>query len=303
MLLVHPRRFRGFTLIELLIVITIIGILIGLLLPAVQSSRESGRRLSCMNNLRQLGLAVADYETLYQIYPPAAVYHNNATPWTPSSMDPAQFQYMRENWVILILPFIEKTSLSNQFYKNVDPNGNPLPVTDPSNVAFRSTALPFMLCPSDSYNKGLFNGNDGTNTGQFGDSWARGNYGANGDLDYCAKGYAGGPTDPSWLDPTMRGIMGVNCSIKAAAVRDGLSNTVLLAELRAGITDYDTRGIWAMGGAGPSACSAWALPMVKVMPGPIALNLGGRRPDELLPTPTGFLGDRVVGHGHALFGS
>ncbi len=110
-----------------------------------------------------------------------------------------------------------------------------------------------MLCPSDSYNRVAMNGSHGKNTSGLGDNWARGNYAANGDLDYMQAGAAGGPNDRSWQNPAMRGIMGVNCSLRAASVTDGLSNTVLVGEIRAGLTDYDCRGVWALSGAGPSA--------------------------------------------------
>jgi prepilin-type N-terminal cleavage/methylation domain-containing protein/prepilin-type processing-associated H-X9-DG protein len=70
-----PRR-RGFTLIELLVVIAIIAVLIALLLPAVQAAREAARRAQCVNNLRQIGLAIFNYESAARVYPPGAIYHN-----------------------------------------------------------------------------------------------------------------------------------------------------------------------------------------------------------------------------------
>ncbi len=100
------RRTRvGFTLIELLVVITIIGILIALLLPAVQEAREAARRVQCSNNIKQLGLACLHYHNTQQIFPPAMFVPsspNTTTQWGP-------------NWVIMILPYCEQTALYNSF--------------------------------------------------------------------------------------------------------------------------------------------------------------------------------------------
>src|SRR6516225_4086490 len=111
----YGRKSGGFTLVELLVVITIIGILIGLLLPAVQSAREAARRMQCSNNLHQLGLALLGYHTAYSIFPPSSVWKNkgmfdltNLTQLTDKSQ-------LFENWVILILPQLENQNLRNSF--------------------------------------------------------------------------------------------------------------------------------------------------------------------------------------------
>jgi prepilin-type N-terminal cleavage/methylation domain-containing protein/prepilin-type processing-associated H-X9-DG protein len=94
---VGRSKERGFTLVELLVVIAIIGILVGLLLPAVQAAREAARRMQCSNNLKQLGLAIHNYESTFKTFPPSGIDSNQMS------------------WAVMALPFIEQNNLFNRF--------------------------------------------------------------------------------------------------------------------------------------------------------------------------------------------
>src|SRR4029077_11821053 len=104
---------RAFTLIELLVVIAIIAVLIGLLLPAVQKVREAAARMQCSNNCKQIGLALANYESTYNKRPPASTI-----PWWPGGQDKDDFIMMTKpfgpNWAVLLLPYIEQNNLYTQ---------------------------------------------------------------------------------------------------------------------------------------------------------------------------------------------
>ena len=116
-------RRNAFTLIELLVVITIIGMLVALLLPAVQAARESARCLQCANNLKQIGLALHGYHAALGSFPPGNI--NLGAGLCPGSAEPTTSYSTRSgNWMIAILPYLEQNALYNQYdnhYTNESP--------------------------------------------------------------------------------------------------------------------------------------------------------------------------------------
>jgi len=106
--LFHKPR-RGFTLVELLVVIAIIGILIGMLLPAVQQVRESARRTQCLNRLRQIGLATALFHDSYEAFPPARLYPKK------DAVGELDIEGDHPSWLVRILPFMEQQTFYNQW--------------------------------------------------------------------------------------------------------------------------------------------------------------------------------------------
>jgi len=217
-------------LIELLVVIAIIAILIALLLPAVQTAREAARRTQCRNHLKQLSLALHNYHDNYNICPAGMTFPN-----LTEAGRAERTEARRTNWVIAILPQLEQTTLFNTLDLNV-------PITDPVNAVARSTSIPFMTCPSDPHTNLPF---AGTRSLESRGPWARGNYAANGCNDRANN-------LGCWNDPNRRGVMGNMQALRMGDITDGSSNTMLLAELRAGLTPTDRRGVWALGEAGSS---------------------------------------------------
>src|SRR5262245_60953192 len=103
------RRLSGFTLVELLVVIAIIGVLVALLLPAVQAARESARRMQCSNNLKQIGLALHNHHDVLQVFPPGQIH-------TSSSGEP----YIT-TWGIELLTYMEQANLQARYDKTAAP--------------------------------------------------------------------------------------------------------------------------------------------------------------------------------------
>ena len=219
-----PARGRhGFTLIELLVVIAIIGVLIALLLPAVQSAREAARRAQCTNNLKQVGLALANYESAFGAYPPGRLHPDR----TDSAGLPVTSQYTSYsstpgNWTgnvsvhRHILNYMEQANAYNAMNFSV-PSSNRLTVggvvSNPNFTAY-SVAFNTFICPSDA------------NTGRVvGENNYRYNFG--GSLTHQGAS--------NWSNNADRGAPGNGAftygpSIAVSGFKDGLSNTATFSE-------------------------------------------------------------------------
>lgn len=146
------ERKNGFTIVELLVVIAIIGILVGLLLPAVQTARESARRMQCSNNLKQIGIALHNYESAFRVLPAGYVSYSTRTGNAPAwaGLDLATWDGAPGwGWGTLLLPFLEQGALANSLDFEQ-------PIWSASNRRFIYTQVATYLCPSASGNQEPF---------------------------------------------------------------------------------------------------------------------------------------------------
>jgi len=206
-------RRRGFTLIELLVVIAIIGILVSLILPAVQKAREAARRAQCKNNLKQFGLALHNYHGNAKSFPPGWV---GATPGIGHDI----FGMNGFGWGTHILPYVDHDPLYRKFDFNKMINDNS---TSPiSNESLLSTTLPVFLCPSDpnQENWTIVHATGLHALAQVASANYIGIYGIH---DFaCGVGFQCKDTGPLYQ----------NSSVRIGDIRDGTSNTVIVTERR-----------------------------------------------------------------------
>lgn len=151
LLVAKSRRRIGFTLVELLVVIAIIGVLVALLLPAVQAAREAARRSSCSNNLKQLAIGVHNYHDIVQRFPMNYATTAGNAHWT----EPDLSTHRSTSWMVQVLPFIEQQPLYNMIDFNYGVKNDPRNGTvvnnpnNPSNAFVARTVVKTYLCPSD----------------------------------------------------------------------------------------------------------------------------------------------------------
>jgi len=235
-----PSQSRGFTLIELLVVIAIIAVLIALLLPAVQSAREAARRIQCTNNLKQLALALANYESANGSYPPGACRDNGG--------DNVGGYYIVNSVFLRMLPQLEQTTLANAFNYQ-------LMAGIAENTTVTGTGLAALWCPSDGTTNGFRTiypaGGAANGQGSYdGNPWPTTytNYGMNlgvwdriparKNSNYIAQlsqmngvfFYIGFPTLVPTVSPNPGYNPGSIAPVRLAGITDGTSNTMAFGE-------------------------------------------------------------------------
>lgn len=254
-LLHHRHRsvpWLGFTLVELLVVIAIIGILVALLLPAVNSAREAARRVACKNNLRQLVLAVLNFESSKSALPPAgwiAEPPSTAncqidTDYGITSIRTGCFDIQGKSppaasWILLVLPYLEEQAVYDRFDFGLSIFHQPGTVAEPP----YSRVLSALICPSD--NSGNAIKYDGTGLRPYAQDPNLATYG-------MAKGNYAGYMSPVHMNhysirpgPLGGFRPGKPTGQKLSRIKDGLSNTMLAAEVRTLDRAWDSRGVWA----------------------------------------------------------
>lgn len=227
-------RSAAFTLVELLVVITIIGILVALLLPAVQAAREAARRMACSNNFKQVGVALHNHHAAKSCFPPGMICWVGGGTCGPQP----EGQTIGFGWTTHILPYLEMQTFYDQLDlskvpEDMTPNG----AGKPSNFKVGGTRISAYICPSDPADGELVAVTGaGTNGNNPNEDLAQTNMvGVTDDIDWTCDSTTpipGGlwPT-PYWL---ASGMMGDNMGGNISEVKDGTSNTLMVAEFVGG---------------------------------------------------------------------
>ncbi|MBM4075720.1 MAG: DUF1559 domain-containing protein, partial [Planctomycetes bacterium] len=238
MLMGSNRRRMGFTLIELLVVIAIIAILISLLLPAVQQAREAARRTQCRNNLKQIGLALHNYESSFGTFPMARVPNLNTTaPSSGTVFTTGDWQERHVSGMTMILPYIDQQNLYNSY--NFTARWN-----DAANRTVIATPVSTYLCPSTAGGLRVDMSTDAAASGATSTLPA----GAAADYNFITrisdKWYRGGLGYSAATTPTGAALKGViprgkpgdatESRARIVDVLDGTSNTVMVCESAGG---------------------------------------------------------------------
>lgn len=230
----RKRARSGFTLIELLVAIAVIGVLIAVLLPAVQQARERSRSVQCLNNLRQIGLALHNYETTHRVFPPSFIRQQDGFPPPPTPDTNAAIRY-RGHWTgwHMLLPYLDQSPL----YEKYDFTGTWLSsLTDTSDKRawpLNQTPIPTLICPSVPHSGLAIGGEDGPH-------WMAGSptdysFSHGADSIRALPGIDSACPDGVlhyWKDwpTTTRGAFGYNSTCRLSNFRDGASQTFIIGE-------------------------------------------------------------------------
>ena len=246
---------RGFTLVELLVVIAIIGILIALLLPAVQAAREAARRMSCSNHLKQIGLAVLGYDNAIKTLPPGAYWHTYDTKVNKGSV------------LVHLLPFIEQQHLYDAIdfsQPNIDIQVY-LKVVSGNDKVIGNNIIPTYQCPSDNHSGTMLipgKPADGIPAGEMAlhnYSASRGSAGVSNNR-YCSCSHPFGSFAlESYDNADKKGIFPGPFSrrglpVKLSEISDGLSKTIFFGEVRPLCSWHNGNG-WATSNNGNGYCT------------------------------------------------